>query len=74
MSSKATTDTATVSNKLVDKLVGQLDLNKINASLAEALATKLLGSMNITKLADAVFEKHGTELQDELVKAIIARL
>ena len=74
MPSKATTEPATVPNKLVDKIVGQLDLNKINDSLAEALATKLLEPMDITKLADVLFQKHSAELQEELVKAIIARL
>ena len=74
MHSKPTTDESTVSNKFMDKIVGQLDLNKINSSLAESLATKLLESMDINRIADAVFEKHGPEMQEELVKAIIAHL
>ena len=74
MPAKTTTDQSTVSIKLMDKIVGQLDLNKISSSLAESLVKRLLESLDVNRLADVVFERHGTELQEGLVNAIIAHL
>ena len=69
-----TKEPPTIPSKLVHKIVGQLDLEKLAAALADSLSKKLLESLEVDKLANIVFDRFAEELQEGIVSAIISKM
>ena len=64
----------TLPPKLVQKIVKDIDIDKLSNSLADTLSHRLLESLEVEKLANTVFERYGEELQEAIVTAIISKI
>ena len=74
MPSKKPTPDAPYPNKLIDRVLAQIDLDALTDSLTEQISQKLLVAVNIDNLVTAVLDKHSQQLQEGLAQAILNRL
>ena len=75
MPSKKPTPDAPYPNKLIDRVLAQIDLDALTDSLTEQISQKLLAAVNVDdNLVTAVLDKHSQQLQEGLTQAILNRL
>ena len=74
MPSKKPTPDAPYPNKLIDRVLAQIDLDALTDSLTEQISQKLLAAVNVDNLVTAVLDTHSQQLQEGLTQAILNRL
>ena len=74
MPSKKPTPDAPFPNKLIDRVLAQIDLDALTDSLTEQISQQLLVAVNVDNLVTAVLDKHSQQLQEGLTQAILNRL
>ena len=74
MPSKKHTPEAPFPNKLIDRVLAQIDLDALTDSLTEQISQQLLVAINTDNLFTAVLDKRSQQLQEGLAQAILNRL
>ena len=60
--------------RLTDKLVENIDINKLSDSVADQISERIASNCKTSDLVDRLLEKHYDEIQAAMTEAIIQRL
>ena len=74
MPSKKPTPDAPYPNKLIDRVLAQIDLDALTDSLTEQISQKLLAAVSIDNLVTTVLDTHSQQLQEGLAQTILNKL
>ena len=63
-----------VASKLLDRVLQNIDLDKITATIADKLCETIVGLLVVDMLITSLFNIYGIELHELLIQAIVDRL